>query len=177
MLKKGPHELSFSAQAWLQSFTQENGNREGEMTALYRIWNLLGSCILKVPKKLKQLLLGMSFPFYKKDAFANRRDLGYFPTLLCALWCLFCFIPQLPYSSFLKSQIEPMTACSKRWVPPRHKLSWLIVSFLDICWSEYMYLLNSEASSRVILKGLYRPGLQYIRHGVGLCPAVPLCKM
>lgn len=101
--------------------------------------------------------------FYFKDALANRRDVDYFPTLLCDSWCLFCFIPQLPYSSFLKSRTEPTTACSKRWVP---LLPWLTVSLLLICW---ISVLNSEASSRVRLQALHRTGLQDPRYGVGLC--------
>lgn len=146
----------------MQFHTREWWREEGGQHCV--TCQLLGSCIMKVTKK-------------PKDALANRSDLSYFPTPLCDIRRLFSFIPQLPYSSFLKSQTKPMTACSKRWVLPWHMLSWSIVCFLHICSSEYICLLNSEASSKVRLKGLYRSALQYCRYGVGLCPLVQLCKM
>lgn len=136
---------------------------EGE-TAPCAMSELLGCFIMKITKK-------------PKDALAIRRDLSYFFTLLRDVWCLFSFIPQLPYSLFLKSRTKPMTACSKRWVLPWCMLPWSIVCFLQICSSEYIFLLDSEAFSKVRLKGLYRSVLQYCKCGVGLCPLVQLCKM
>lgn len=60
---------------------------------------------------------------------------GMWVIFLLSYVTLFCFIPQLPYSLFLKSRTEPMTACSKRWVLPWHMLSWSIVPFLHIWYT------------------------------------------